>query len=354
MKDSYTIANDEKKKLWIFIAVAFGLTLLMSIPMYIGFKHGVNLTVFVTVQMYYPACGVILGKLLTRREGENLPLAGYYAVLGTTVLLMVLSFVSLFWESQSIIIIMSIIIALSSIMAYLVFWICGKEKMENAGIKRKNIKTSVLVILLFLALYVIYTVLSTYLTGLRDGDMADQFAKITDPFKKLTTWVLIFSLIFNFPFSFLAFFGEEYGWRYFLQPIMQKKFGLVGGVLLLGIVWGIWHLDIDLMFYSKDTGIQMFASQIITCVVFAIFFAYAYLKTQNIWVPVIIHYLNNNLLAVFSGGDTSVIENQVITWGDLPIQLISMLVFAVFIFAPVFRKKSPHTLPPQSHNSEIR
>ena len=339
MSNTNTLPINEKKRLWIFIAIAFGVTLLMSIPMYFGFKHGVDLSVFVTAQMYYPACGVILGKLLIKREGESLPLVGYYAILAGTVLLMALAIVSLFTESKIIAIAMSVIIVIASLIAYIVFWACGREKMENAGVRRKNIKTSVWIIALFLALFVIQTVIATYLTGLRDGDVAKQFAELTDPFKKPMTWVTLFSLIINFPFAFSAFFGEEYGWRYYLQPLMQKKYGLIGGLILLGIVWGIWHLDVDMMYYSKDTGIQMFVSQIITCVSYAIFFGYAYLKTQNIWVPVIIHYLNNNLAAVFAGGDTSVLENQVVTWGDIPIHLVAMLVFAIFIFAPIFRKK---------------
>lgn len=339
MNNSMSLSVDEKKRLCIFIAIAFGVTLLMSIPMYFGYRNGVNLAVFVTAQMYYPACGVILGRLLVKREGEQLPLAGYYAILAGTVLLMALAIVSLFTESQSIIIVMSVIISVTSIIAYIVFWACGNEKIDNAGVRRKNIKTSVLIIALFLALYVIRSVFACYLTGLRDGDMEKQFAELFDPFKKPMTWVTLFSLIINFPFAFSAFFGEEYGWRHYLQPLMQKKYGLVGGVLLLGLVWGLWHLDVDMMYYSKDTGIQMFVSQIITCVIFAIFFAYAYMKTQNIWVPIIIHYLNNNLAFVFSGGDESVLENQVITWGDIPIHLVSMLVFAIFIFALIFRKK---------------
>ena len=29
-------------------------------------------------------------------------------------------------------------------------------------------------------------------------------------------------------------------WRYYLQPLLQKKFGLKGGVILLGCVWAVW------------------------------------------------------------------------------------------------------------------
>ena len=352
MNNSRILPTEEKKRLRIFIAIAFGVTLLMSIPMYFAFRRGMDLGVFVTAQMYYPACGVILGKLLTRREDEKLPLAGYITILITTLALMVLSICSIFSDSKSMEIISNVLLAISSIIVYIVFWACGREKRENAGVTRKNIKMSILMVALFMILYVTSLVFCTYLTGLRDGDMASQFAELTDPFKKPMTWLILISTIISFPFAFSAFFGEEYGWRYYLQPLMQKKFGLIGGVLLLGVVWGIWHFNIDLMgFYSKDPGLSAIASRIITCVALGVFFAYAYMKTQNLWVPMIMHYLFNGMAGVLIEGDMSVMQDQVSTWNDIPIELVSMLVFALFIFAPIFRKKKE--IEPSSEQSSI-
>ena len=51
------------------------------------------------------------------------------------------------------------------------------------------------------------------------------------------------------------------------------------------------------------------------------------------------HFLFNSLAGIFIEGDMSVIQNEVITWKDVPIEFVSMLVFAVFIFTPIFRKK---------------
>ena len=317
-----SLSVDEKKRLWIFVAIAFGIPLLMSVPMYLAFKRGIDLDVFVTAQMYYPACGVIVGKLLTRRENEMLPLTGYITILVTTVALMALSFWSICSDLKTIETISDVLMAISSIIVYIVFWACGQEKRENAGVTRKNIRMSFLLVVLFMILYVSGIVFSTYLTGLRDGDMASQFAELTDPFKKPMTWVILISTFISFPFAVSAFFGEEYGWRYYLQPLLQKRFGLIGGVLLLGVVWGIWHFNIDLMgYYSKDPGTSAIASRIITCVALGIFFAYAYMKTQNLWVHM------------------SVMQDQVSTWNDIPIELVSMLVFAIFIFAPIYRKR---------------
>jgi membrane protease YdiL (CAAX protease family) len=36
--------------------------------------------------------------------------------------------------------------------------------------------------------------------------------------------------------------GEEFGWRGFAHPRMVERHGLVKGPLLLGLVWGVWHL----------------------------------------------------------------------------------------------------------------
>jgi len=36
--------------------------------------------------------------------------------------------------------------------------------------------------------------------------------------------------------------GEEFGWRGFAHPRMVRRFGPVRGCLMLGAVWGIWHL----------------------------------------------------------------------------------------------------------------
>lgn len=85
----------------------------------------------------------------------------------------------------------------------------------------------------------------------------------------------------------------------------------------------------------------MLASQIVTCITLGIFFAYAYMKTENIWVPVILHFLNNNLVMVFSGDYTAeVLENQVVGWGDVLLSLfLNGVIFGIFLFTKEFRKE---------------
>lgn len=49
------------------------------------------------------------------------------------------------------------------------------------------------------------------------------------------------------PFLFILLFialGEEPGWRGFLQPRLQDRFGAMRGTLLLGAIWSVWHLPL--------------------------------------------------------------------------------------------------------------
>ena len=337
----------EKNRLGIFIAVAYGIPAIMSIFMFIGMKKGIDLTMFVNTQMLYPACGVILGMMIARNKDESLPLGGFITTLVLTAILMICSIGPVItkdiklpipgMEMSLSTLIGSLIMTVGSFVAYVLFWVCGKKKREDTGLARKNIKMSILMILLFLVLYILRFVISATLSNALNGD-GKSLQMLKDAVVNPRTFMLLAVLVPNFVFTFIAFFGEEYGWRFYLLPVMIKKFGLRKGVLLLGIVWAFWHINIDFMFYSVETGPLMFVGQIITCITVGIFFAYAYLKTQNIMVPVIMHYMNNNLIVVLAGGDTSILQNQVVHARDLPIMVIQGLVFALFIFAPIFGK----------------
>lgn len=45
--------------------------------------------------------------------------------------------------------------------------------------------------------------------------------------------------------------GEEFGWRGFAYPRLVERYGLVKGSLVLGALWGVWHLMYSI---PPDTG----------------------------------------------------------------------------------------------------
>lgn len=40
---------------------------------------------------------------------------------------------------------------------------------------------------------------------------------------------------------------EEFGWRGYAQEPLQQRFGMLGGSIVLGTIWGIWHLPLWFM-----------------------------------------------------------------------------------------------------------
>lgn len=100
-------------------------------------------------------------------------------------------------------------------------------------------------------------------------------------------------------------------------------------------------MPVNFFYYTPDNGFYGMVGQQITCITLGIFFAYAYMKTQNIWVPVILHFLNNNLVPIVTGTfSAEVIHNQSVEWAALiPALIVNGVIFGGFILAKVFRKE---------------
>ncbi len=55
-------------------------------------------------------------------------------------------------------------------------------------------------------------------------------------------------------FNALFAIGEEAGWRGFLAPALEARFGAKASAILTGIIWGIWHTPINIMGYNYGLG----------------------------------------------------------------------------------------------------
>lgn len=332
----------EQKQLIIFALTAFGLPVLMGILMGLSFYQGNDVSVFSLAHMFYPASGVMLALLFTKEKGQKLPLKFYFCFLVTAIFLIGTCIASIFSPSLPWAIVSSYLILIFSILCLILLLFEKKEVRTSYGLRFTRKKGSWFYVLLFFILYIFRLFI-----GCAVGGQMRELAEIfTDP----ATYSAMFALIINFLFSYTAFFGEEYGWRYFFQPLLQKRFGLKAGVLLLGVLWGLWHLPLNIFFYSPDTWAASVIIQVITCISFAIFFGFGYMKTENIWVPVMMHYINNNMIAVISGVDS--MSNQIIRWTDIPLSLLFNLVFIAFIFSKVFKKEPTVTHPASAQSSQ--
>ncbi|MBU0928053.1 MAG: CPBP family intramembrane metalloprotease [Spirochaetes bacterium] len=92
-------------------------------------------------------------------------------------------------------------------------------------------------------------------------------------------------------------FGEEYGWRGYLQGELVRM-GRRRGVLLLGVIWGAWHWPVIWMGYNYP-GHPVLGSLAMTAVsvIMSFVLAHAVFKAKGIWVAAYLHALGNQTLS---------------------------------------------------------
>ncbi len=92
-------------------------------------------------------------------------------------------------------------------------------------------------------------------------------------------------------------FGEEYGWRGYLQSELFKL-GRVRGVILLGVIWGAWHWPLILMGYNYPghplLGVVLMA---LYTTGLAVVLGYAVLRSGSVLLSAYLHALNNQVAA---------------------------------------------------------
>ena len=93
--------------------------------------------------------------------------------------------------------------------------------------------------------------------------------------------------------------GEEFGWRGFLLPELLKKYSLIYASIILGLVWGIWHLPLyyTTVFSSLEISSMFISQTVATSIIMSIIFIYT---KGSILIAIIYHWLINVLGYVFS------------------------------------------------------
>lgn len=89
--------------------------------------------------------------------------------------------------------------------------------------------------------------------------------------------------------------GEEIGWRGFLYPQLKARFGRRMGLILGGVIWGMWHWPI-IWLIGYEYGIGYFGYPIVGMLLFCVITVAIgvlcdrlYEKSGSIWLPAICH-----------------------------------------------------------------
>ena len=81
-------------------------------------------------------------------------------------------------------------------------------------------------------------------------------------------------------------FGEEWGWRGYLLPKLLKRMGLLPTLFVSGLIWGLWHLPITMLGHNYGMGymgypITGILAMCAFCTVMGVIFSYITIRTGS-------------------------------------------------------------------------
>ncbi len=134
--------------------------------------------------------------------------------------------------------------------------------------------------------------------------------------------------------------GEEYGWRGYLQAHLTGRYGLYKGMVILGLVWGYWHLPGILLGhnYPEYPILGGLVLMPVMTTIFSLVFGLLYIRLGNIWIPAILHASVN--LSAGIANKALVKEGQNALAIDLTWMMLWLFIAALFVFMNIRREKN--------------
>jgi membrane protease YdiL (CAAX protease family) len=156
-------------------------------------------------------------------------------------------------------------------------------------------------------------------------------------------WLIVFgSLTQGVVITSLATFGEEFGWRGYLQPRLESC-GPVASLVLVGLIWGVWHVPIILQGHNYP-GYPLAGSlmMIVFTVLLSILFGWLYRRSGSILAPTLAHASVNSpamsVTALVRGGHPLVAHL---------LGAIGLVVLAMAAGLVIWRERAAHGGPSQ-------
>jgi len=95
-------------------------------------------------------------------------------------------------------------------------------------------------------------------------------------------------------------FGEEPGWRGFAQPLLQRRLSVLWASVIVGAIWGTWHLNAELL--SMAPTLPVIAAQsYVRMIATGILYGWLYDRTgRSLPVVMVAHAGHNVAIALFA------------------------------------------------------
>ena len=136
-------------------------------------------------------------------------------------------------------------------------------------------------------------VLGVYGNALVNG-VAPDFSKIM-AYKVFGEGATLWLFVVPFFLTDLITNGEEIGWRGYVLPRLQAKYSALTSALIVGVIWGFWHL----LKYLTHWNTLLFAMSMIHAMASAVTLAWLYNNTKGSLLLVAMMHASSNTAGLF-------------------------------------------------------
>jgi membrane protease YdiL (CAAX protease family) len=335
-----------------FLGLAFGLTWLVDLGLYLsGGLTSPMAPLLLQFQMLLPAFSAMLLGVFFFQESPiyyrtNRSASRWFVTfyLLLTVIYLIGCIAALIRPEQTVTISSLLLIPnlIGLILLVVLRWKGGREAFAGAGLAGGKWR----VWLVYGAGLVAFYGLQTFLNYVfKLGQVVDlksafpQMASLPAPALMLT---MALNTVIIGPFlGLIITFGEEYGWRGYLQTELTRL-GRIRGVFLLGVIWGIWHWPVIWMGYNyPGQPILGSIAMVFMCVILAYFLAYAVFKSNGIWTAAYLHALSNQSFSFFAMA-LVMPTSMLFSFGlGLPSLVLGALIVLLILRDPVWKVNEP-------------
>jgi membrane protease YdiL (CAAX protease family) len=261
------------------------------------------------LDMLFPAFVALILRLFVFKDSpvhfrryQGKPRWILYSFLLLTVLYGIVTLIGILVQGQSAVFqgVGNLLTTLWTLLVLLVAGQSSKEDLEQAGLQLGDTDQGVKLVLGVVAFFALQAGLNLLLgLGQFQGQVERVYGIAVPEGVYPLALVVAFGLaVTGVPLSGLAVvFGEEYGWRGFLQDEWVKP-GKRRGVAAVGLVWGLWHFPVILSgVHTYPPTMLGLGLALVFFVLWGLFQSYAVLKARSIWVAAFLHGVVNSVYA---------------------------------------------------------
>lgn len=152
--------------------------------------------------------------------------------------------------------------------------------------------------------YYVFAIMASVVMGLTEGIVATMVygdGNFSDIAGDLNAPQIVSEILLTLaviPVMAFNTFGEEFGWRGYMNQKMEPLLGTTGTVFVGGIIWGLWHAELTIEGHNFGTEYDGYPWLGILCMcLFCTFFGMSLMwltkKTGSVYPAAIMHAANN-------------------------------------------------------------